>query len=164
MPLSLPGMPEKVVTWVRTWGKWFGTVQLWTQSVSELCALSDWAVLRSAATTFFFFSDPELDEKLYKKAFPFLSDGQLQAIRDLVPQKEAYLIQPEIGTSKVVVIDVEPAQRVANTSHPQEAALRDRLVKEHGFDKGLQLAIEQLTPVLSREPEDDILSRLTLTN
>lgn len=161
--LGLPTIPEAIELWVRTWGKWFGTVQLWTQSPRELSDVKGWPALRSAATTFFFFSDPELDEAVYIKAFPFLTSGQLDAIKSLIPQKEAYLIQPEIGVSKVIVIDVEPAQRVVNTSHPQEATLRDSLIKQYGFQEGLRRAVIELEPKLIRDPEDDIYSRLSLT-
>lgn len=158
LPLSLPGFAEKLVTFVRTWGKWFAMVQLWTQSPSELVKVDGWDALRSAATTFFFFSDPEMDARVYKNAFPFLTTGECDAIRSLTPQKEAYIIQPELGISKVVIIDVEPAQRVVNTSHPREASLRDALIKEHGFDRGLQLAIEALTPAFVRDPDEDLYS------
>lgn len=160
--LNLPTLPEAIELWVRTWGKWFGTVQLWTQSPRELSNVKGWPALRSAATTYFFFSDPQLDEKVYLEAFPFLTRGQLEAITNLIPQKEAYLIQPEIGVSKVVVIDVESVQRVVNTSHPAEATLRDNLIKQYGFQEGLRRAVIELEPNLTRDPEDDIFSRLSL--
>lgn len=161
LALSLPGFPEYVDAKIRTWGKWFGSVQMWTQSVVELKNIPGWPALRSAASTFVFFSDPEMDEKLYREAFPFLTSGECEAIRNLVPQREAYIIQSEIGVSKVVVIDVEMAQRVVNTSHPREAAMRDALIRQHGFDKGLELAIAELTPVMQRDPDEDIHSLLT---
>jgi type IV secretion system protein VirB4 len=161
-PLSIPGFPEYLVKSIRTWGKWFGMVQMWTQSVEELTKVEGWSAVRGAATTFFFFSDPTMDEALYRTCFPFLTAGECKTIRDLIPQKEAYIIQPELGISKVVIINVEPAQRVVNTSHPREAARRNALIKQHGFDEGLRLAIEELTPVLARDPEDDIHSLLTL--
>lgn len=160
--LGLPGFAKYLEQKIRTWGKWFGTVQMWTQSVSELMAIDGWAALRSAASTFIFFSDPEMDEALYRNAFPFLTAGECEAIRNLIPQKQAYILQPEIGVSKVIVIDVEPAQRVVNTSHPREAALRDSLIKKHGFEEGLRLAMIELEPVLARSPEDDIFSRLEI--
>lgn len=158
--LQLPGFADYIVSRIRTWGKWFGTVQLWTQSVEELMEIKGWGALRSAASTFMFFSDPEMDEKLYRKAFPFLTAGECEAIRGLVPQKQAYIIQPEVGVSKVIIIDVEPAQRVANTSHPREAALRDGLIAQYGFEAGMAKAVEQLEGSLERDPEDDIHSRL----
>lgn len=158
LPLSLPGFSERLVTFVRTWGKWFAMVQLWTQSPTELVKVEGWDALRSAATTFFFFSDPEMDSRVYKNAFPFLTTGECDAIRQLTPQKEAYIIQPELGISKIVIIDVEPAQRVVNTSHPREASLRDALIKEHGFARGLMLAIDALAPALVRDPDDDLYS------
>lgn len=162
LALTLEGFPEYLISRVRTWGKWYATVQLWTQSVEELMSIKGWSALRSAASTFMFFSDPEMEEGLYRSAFPFLTAGECKAIRELIPQKEAYIIQPELGISKVIVIDVEPAQRVVNTSHPREAALRDGLIKLHGFEEGLRLAVEQLEPVLVRDPEDDVFSRLSI--
>lgn len=161
--LKIPGFAEQLVTWIRTWGKWFAAVQLWTQSVEELMEVPGWSALRSAASTFIFFSDPEMDESLYRKAFPFLTAGECEAIRNLVPQKQAYILQPELGVSKVVVIDVEVAQRVVNTSHPREAALRDSLTKQYGFEEGLRRAIAELAPTLTRDPEDDVYSRLQLS-
>lgn len=160
--LGLETFPEYLISKIRTWGKWFGTVQLWTQSPQELADLKGWQALRSAASTFIFFSDPEMDEKAYRTAFPFLQPGECEAIRALIPQRQAYILQPELGISKIVIIDVEPAQRVVNTSHPREAALRDRLIKEHGFEEGLRLAVEQLDAALARPPEDDIFTRLSV--
>lgn len=154
--LGLPGFAKYIEQKIRTWGKWFGTVQMWTQSVTELMAVDGWPALRSAASTFVFFSDPEMDEALYRQAFPFLTQGECEAIRNLIPQKQAYILQPELGISKVIVIDVEPTQRVVNTSHPREAALRDSLIKKHGFEEGLRRAVIELEPVLVREPDDDV--------
>jgi type IV secretion system protein VirB4 len=146
IPLDIPGFPEFLIKAIRTWGKWYASVQLWTQSVEELMKLNGWSALRSAASTFIFFSDPEMDEKLYRKAFPFLTAGECEAIRNLIPQKEAYIIQPDLNISKAVIIDVEPAQRVINTSNPREASLRDSLVKTYGFDEGISRAISELYP------------------
>lgn len=160
--LGLPGFAKYLEQKIRTWGKWFGTVQMWTQSVSELMAVDGWPALRSAASTFIFFSDPQMDETLYRNAFPFLTAGECDAIRNLIPQKQAYILQPELGVSKVIVIDVEPAQRVVNTSHPREAALRDSLIKKHGFEEGLRLAVIELEPAMNRDPDDDVYSRLEL--
>lgn len=142
--LSIPSFAEYVIKKVRTWGKWFGSIHIWTQSPEELSQLPHWAALRSAATTFMFMADPNMDESVYLEAFPFLSAGELAAIHNLVPKREAYIIQPELGISKVVVVDVEPEQRVLNTSHPAEAARRNALIEEFGFEEGMRLAIEQL--------------------
>jgi type IV secretion system protein VirB4 len=97
--------------------------------------------VRSAATTFWFMSDPNMDKALYKSTFG-LSDGQCEAIRNLTPKKEAFLWQPEIGVSKVVLFDVEVEQAIMNASHPRDASMRDKLIQLHGFERGMELAVE----------------------
>lgn len=143
-PISIPDFCEYIVNNVRTWGKWFASIQLWTQSPEELINTEGWNAIRGAATTFFFMADQNLDKEVYKEAFPFLTDGELDAISKLIPQREAYLIQPEIGVSKVVITEVDDVQHVINTSHPVEASIRDKLVAEHGFKRGVQLAVIEI--------------------
>jgi type IV secretion system protein VirB4 len=163
-PLSIPSFAQYVVQKIRTWGKWFGSMQMWTQSPEELEKPDGWAAIRSAATTFVFMADPNMDEGLYKRTFPFLTAGECAAIRNLIPKREAYVIQHELGISKTVVIDVEPEQRVVNTSHPREAALRDSLIKEYGFEEGLRRAVVQLSAIKPGDGEAEVASRLKLVN
>jgi len=141
--LSIPQAADFVISKVRTWGKWFGSVNLWSQSPEEFERLPSWSAIRSAATTFWFMADPQMDVDLYQRTF-HLTRGQCEAIKSLTPKREAFVWQPEIGVSKVVVIDVEAEQRVFNTSHPREASIRDRLIAAHGFEEGMRLAVEAL--------------------
>ncbi|RZI40355.1 hypothetical protein EGT07_23725 [Herbaspirillum sp. HC18] len=164
-PLSIPSFAEYIVQKIRTWGKWFGSVHMWTQSPEELDKLAGWPAIRSACTTFVFMADPNMDEALYMRTFPFLTAGECAAIRELIPKREAYIIQHELGVSKTVVIDVEPEQRVVNTSHPREAALRDALIKQYGFEDGLRRAVEQLAENMVEEGDDSkVVSRLKVVN
>lgn len=139
--LSIDQCLDYLVSKVRTWGKFFGSINMWSQSAQEFADIKNWAAVRSAATTFWFMSDPNMDKALYKSTFG-LSDGQCEAIRNLTPKKEAFLWQPEIGVSKVVLFDVEVEQAIMNTSHPRDAAMRDKLIQLHGFERGMELAVE----------------------
>lgn len=160
-PLSIPSFAEYIVQKIRTWGKWFGSVHMWTQSPEELSKLAGWPAIRSACTTFVFMADPNMDEALYMTTFPFLTAGECAAIRELIPKREAYIIQHELGISKTVVIDVEPEQAVVNTSHPREAALRDSLIRQYGFEEGLRRAVEQIAGDVTDEGDaDKVVSRL----
>jgi type IV secretion system protein VirB4 len=141
--LGIRYMREYIIRSVRTWGKWKAGVGLWSQDPNEFRRIEDWTALRSAASTLFFMADPTADAALYRETF-ILTDGEIEAIRRLRPKKEAYIIQREIGVSKTVLVEVEPEQHVINTSRPDEAVLRDRLIAEHGIEEGIRKAVEAL--------------------
>jgi len=146
--LKIKASAEYLVSRIRTWGKWFGGVGLWSQSPKEFLAVDDWPAIRSAATTFFFMADSEIDRELYKKAFPNLTEGHLDAIANLRPKQQAFIWQPEIGVAKIVNLRVEPEQYVINTSQPQEADLRR---KNFASCKTVDEAIQQTVIDLNRE-------------
>jgi type IV secretion system protein VirB4 len=141
--LRLKAFADYLVAKVRTWGKWGAGVQLWTQSPEELLRSDSWAAVRSAASTFVFMADPKMDVELYRETFPFLEYGECEAIRGLIPKRQAFIVQQELGVAKVVNLTVEPEQYVMNTSHPREAAIRTALIEEHGYERGMQLALQR---------------------
>lgn len=150
--LKIKASAEYLVSRIRTWGKWFGGVGLWSQSPKEFLEVPDWPAIRSAATTFFFMADSEIEHALYKKAFPNLTDGHLEAISNLVPKRQAFIWQPEIGVAKVVNLRVEPEQYVINTSQPQEADLRRRNFAEcETVDEAIQKTVSDLNRELVYE-------------
>lgn len=149
-PLSIPDAREFFTSKVRRWGKFNAGITLWTQSPEDYLSVDGWDAIRTAATTFIFLADPQMDAALYKKTFN-LTDGECEAIRGLQPRHDAYIVQREIGVSKRVILEAEPIQDVANTSHPREATIRDQLIQEHGFKRGLELAIPRIHEFRDRE-------------
>ena len=141
--LSIDYASEKIVTFIRTWGKYLAGMGLWSQSPQEFADLGHWPALRSAASTFFFMADPAMDETLYKETF-HLTDGECAAIRGLIPKQQAYIIQRDLGVSKGVTLRVEPEQYVLSTSKPSEWGLRDRHIQELGFAAGIEKTVQQL--------------------
>jgi type IV secretion system protein VirB4 len=141
-PLAIPEFRDFVVSKVRTWAKFNASITMWTQNPSELKRIDDWDAIRTAASTFIFLADSKMDEELYKDTFK-LTNGICRAIRTLVPRKEAFIVQPEAGLAKKVILRAEPEQYVINTSHPMEVARRERLIAEHGFDEGLRRAVQE---------------------
>ena len=143
VPLQIKSVSEYLVLGSRTWAKLLGLISLWTQSPEELQKVENWEAMRTAFTTLIFFSDSAMNKQLYKSVFD-LTDGECEAISKLIPQREAYIIQREIGVSKKVIIHTEPEQNVLNTSHPLEVRARNQLIKEHGFDEGMRLAVDEI--------------------
>ena len=141
--LEIDYIADYLVRSVRTWGKWMGGIALWTQNPKELNDLKVWPALRSAASTFFFMADPNMDEGLYRETFK-LTPGECDAIRNLIPKKEAYIIQRDIDISKKVILEVEPEQYVVSTSHPREASIFRDHIKNHNFEDAIDLSITDI--------------------
>jgi len=137
--LSLPTFRDFLVKKIRTWGKYGAGVSLWTQSPEDYLRTEGWDAIRSAATTFIFTADPRANEEAYANAFG-LGKGEINVIKTLRPRREALIIQPENNVAKKVILDAEPLQVVVNTSTPNEIIIREQMIKEHGFQLGLQKA------------------------
>ena len=141
--LAIPGMLQYLTAAVRTWPKYFVALEMWTQSPNELQKLDDWPVLRSAIGTFMFTADAQLDRQLYQRTFQ-LTAGQCEAIANMVPQKQIYILQPALGISKIVNLEADNAMYVLNTSQPREVAIRDQYIQQLGFEKGLEAATNHI--------------------
>ena len=85
---------------VRTWGKLLAGIGMWTQSGIELGNIENWEALRSAASTFIFTADPELNRDAYRSIFN-MKEGEMETIRGLVPKREFYLIQRDLNVRRM---------------------------------------------------------------
>jgi len=141
--LSVPQFREYAVAKVRTWAKWQASMTMWSQSPAEYKRIDGWDAVRGAASTYIFLADGKMDDELYKDTFK-VTNGICKAIRQLVPRREAFIVQPEAGIAKKVILRTEPEQSVINTSHPVEVMRRDKLIAEHGMNEGLRLAVEAM--------------------
>ncbi len=142
--LQIPYVQNYIVrNAVRTWGKYLAGVGLWSQSPQEFKDLKHWPAVRSAASTFFFMADPQMDKELYKETFQ-LSDGECEAIRSLQPKRESFIIQRDLGIAKKIILEVEPQQYVISTSKPSDAVLRRQNIDEYGFTEGIRRTVIEL--------------------
>ncbi|MEO8965420.1 MAG: hypothetical protein ABI370_12205 [Gammaproteobacteria bacterium] len=141
--LAYPEIADYVVKKIRTWGKYFGGISLWTQSPEDYLKIPNWSAVQSSATSFIFTADPAMKQDLYQKAFG-LTDGECAQIRNLQPKREAYIVQPELGISKKVILEVDRYQYVISTSDPVECTIRNKLINQYGFEEGIQSTIDVL--------------------
>ena len=136
--LANPGLTKTMLLdRVRTWGKLQAGIGMWTQSGIELGNIENWEALRSAASTFIFTADPELNKDAYRSIFN-MKEGEMETIKGLIPKKEFYLIQRDLNVSKKCILSVEPEQYVLSTSRPAEQALYFDNVERYGFDAGVR--------------------------
>lgn len=139
--LSVPGVADLAIAKARTWFKHNGGMEFWTQSPEHYMKLKEWETLRSSATTYWFLADQEMNPAMYREAFK-LSDGELDAIANLIPRQQAFIIQREIGVSKVVNLRTTPEEYVLATSHPLEApVVAAALAKYPDIDEAIRHAV-----------------------
>ncbi len=142
--LQIPYVQQYIIrNAVRTWGKYLAGVGLWSQSPQEFKDLKHWSAVRSAASTFFFMADPQMDIALYKETFQ-LTDGECDAIKSLQPKREAFIVQRDLGIAKKVILEVGPEQYVVSTSKPSDAAIRRQNIDMYGFEEGVHRTIIEL--------------------
>lgn len=156
-PLSIDYIADYVVRYIRTSGKYTGGIGLWSQNPLEFDKVKDWPVIRGAASTFFFMADPNMEEEDYKRIFK-LTSGECEAIKNLRPKREAFIIQRDLGISKKVILEVEPEQYVVSTSKGSETKIRDQNFEELGFEDGLAKTMIDLD-LIPREEADSLLRR-----
>lgn len=143
--LSVPNAAEFLIAKARTWFKHGGGMGFWTQSPKHYSTLAEWGTLRSAATTFIFLSDPEMNEAEYIEAFPFLTSDECKKIKNLIPKKQAYIKQMDVGIAKIVNLHVEAEQYVISTSNPYESSIANRIyAQEENIDVAIDLILEEL--------------------
>ncbi|WP_244943657.1 hypothetical protein [Vibrio algivorus] len=143
--LSIPHAAEYLIAKARTWFKHGGGMGFWTQSPRHYSALDEWSTLRSAATTFIFLSDPEMEPNEYLEAFPFLTPDECSLIAGLTPKRQAYIKQMDAGIAKIVNLYVEAEQYVIATSHPYESSVANRIyAQESDIDVAIDTIIDEL--------------------
>jgi type IV secretion system protein VirB4 len=123
----------------RTWAKMRGSLQMWSQRPGEFADCSDWDGLRGSAATFLFTADPEAGDA--HRAVFGLTEADVATIRDLVPKRDLYLVQPDTGLRKRLILSPDASVLVWASSTAAVAAERDRLAAVHG----LTHAIDTLT-------------------
>lgn len=142
--LSIPGAAERAVAKARTWFKHNGGMGFWSQSPKHFMDIPEWETLRSSATTFIFMADQEMDWDSYKRAFK-LKDGECEAIANLIPRKQAFIIQREIGISKTVNINAAPEEYVVATSRPHEAIIVNEMLDKYpDVDEAVDHAVKAI--------------------
>ena len=99
IPLQDPYFQQWFTQGVVTWNKYNVIPSLWTQSIEEMIKLERFEAIRAAASTMLFTHDHDLSDELYQKHLG-LTPGECAAIRSLIPKRQIYIIQREIGVSR----------------------------------------------------------------
>jgi len=144
IPLQDIEFQQWITQGIVTWNKYNVFPSLWTQSVEEMLKLQRFEAIRSAAGTMLFTADSDLNEGLYQRSLG-LTLGECHAIKNLIPRKQIYIIQRDIGVSKAIEISNDKFTDIVVSSTPTVVAIRDPLVAAFGIEEGIQRTIVQLS-------------------
>lgn len=143
---------------IRTWFKHKGGAGIWTQSPSHYLKIHGWETLKASASTFVFLADQEMTRKDYIEAFN-LTESECDIIESLIPKRQAYIKQPELGIAKVINLYAEAEQYVISTSNADEMAImRDIYLRQPDPDLAIKEGIEKIKvfkPQLEEARYDD---------
>ncbi|MNJ54543.1 AAA-like domain protein [compost metagenome] len=143
---SIPGAIELIEAKCRTWFKHNGGMGFWTQSPEHYSNIEGWATLRASASAWWFLADQQMDRKKYKHAFD-LTDGECDAIEQLIPRQQAFIIQREAGIAKTVNIITSKQEHVIATSRPHETLIvQEELSKHQNIDIAVAEMVKRIFP------------------
>lgn len=143
---GIPGAVDTAVAKARTWFKHNGGMGFWTQDVDHYGNIDGWNTLRASASTWWFLADMTMDREAYKRVFG-LTDGECEAIANLTPRKQAYIIQREVGISKTVNIVTSKHEHVVATSRPHESIIvKDMLNQYPDIDEAVEEMVKRIFP------------------
>ena len=111
----------------RTAAKHRASVELWSHLPEEFAEAPDWAAIRAAASTFMFTAVPDADATRYMDVFN-ITAHDVEIIRSLTPKRDVYVIQPDTGLRKRLVLDADPTIRRLMSSRAVDVA--DQLDRE----------------------------------
>lgn len=140
VPLSDPRFQHWITQGLVTWNKYNVLPSLWSQSIEEFLKLERFEAIRSSAGTMIFTADQSLNGELYKSALG-LTEGECSAIRSLIPKRQVYIIQREIGVSTVIEVKNDAYTDMIVNSRPDIVSIRDPLIEKYGLDEGLDRAL-----------------------
>ncbi len=143
---SIPGAIELIEAKCRTWFKHNGGMGFWTQSPEHYSNIEGWATLRASASAWWFLADQQMDRKKYKHAFD-LTDGECDAIEQLIPRQQAFIIQREAGIAKTVNIITSKQEHVIATNRPHETLIvQEELSKHQNIDIAVAEMVKRIFP------------------
>ena len=134
--LKDPVMADQLEQIARTMPKNNGSIELWTHTAGELRNLKNWELFRKAASTYVFLADHSADYEEYRDVFN-LNRSDIDVIRSLQPQKELFIVHPDLNKKQVVLLDLTESEFAWTTSNPKLAQVRRELINRYGSVEGL---------------------------
>jgi type IV secretion system protein VirB4 len=131
--LKNPQLLDMVLGSLKTGRKHHAGVTLLTHVIDDLGAHA--RLIKNACPMVLFLGDPTFDRAQYAEFFD-LNEQELDNIASLQP-REIVLKTPDY--SKILVLNLDPKAYARYTTKPRDRMRRQRLIEEHGFERGIEL-------------------------
>ena len=120
----------------KTWRKKNGVLIMATQSVEDLKHSGLINLIVESFPTKIFLANPDMDYSLYRETF-HLNEKEMSLISTLVPKREGLLKTSTMA--KKFLLEVDPESYWLYTNNPRDNELFAEAVREHGFDRALEV-------------------------
>ncbi len=135
---TVPAIRNYLVKAAKTWRKHNGVLIMATQSPEDLKE-SNLLPLLDSFPTKIFLANPDADYDFYTEKF-HLNPREVELIQTLIPKKEGLIKSSSMG--KKFVLNVDRKSYWLYTNSPKDNERFAAVVREHGFDHGLELLAE----------------------
>lgn len=135
---TVPAIRNYLVKAAKTWRKHNGVLIMATQSPEDLKE-SNLLPLLDSFPTKIFLANPDADYDFYTEKF-HLNPREVELIQTLIPKREGLIKSSSIG--KKFVLNVDRKSYWLYTNSPKDNERFAAIVREHGFDHGLEVLAE----------------------
>jgi type IV secretion/conjugal transfer VirB4 family ATPase len=135
---TVPAIRNYLVKAAKTWRKHNGMLIMATQSPEDLKE-SNLLPLLDSFPTKIFLANPDADYDFYTEKF-HLNPREVELIQTLIPKREGLIKSSSMG--KKFVLNVDRKSYWLYTNSPKDNERFAAVVREHGFDHGLEVLAE----------------------
>jgi type IV secretion system protein VirB4 len=119
---------------LKTWRKRNGAMLLATQSIEDFASADLLRTVVESCPTKLLLANPSFDRAQYANLFQ-LNETELDLLTTLMPRRQLLLKRP--GQAKVLTLNLDPRSYWLYTDTPIDNARVATIVREHGFEAGL---------------------------
>jgi type IV secretion system protein VirB4 len=105
-----------------------------TQTIDDFASADLLRTVVESCPTKLLLANPALDQRQYAELFQ-LNEMELELLRNLIPRQQMLLKRPEV--TKVLTLTVDPKSYWMYTNTPVDNERVAAIVREHGFEAGL---------------------------
>ena len=124
----------------KTWRKHNGGIGLITQSAADLQNAGVLDLVNEICPTKILLANPGADLASYQRMFK-LNEREVELFSGLIPKRQ-FLVKAA-SRAKVLNVNLDPHAYWEYTNSPYDNALREQVIREHGFEEGLKTLAAQ---------------------
>jgi type IV secretion system protein VirB4 len=129
-----PALRAYVQEGLKTWRKRNAVMLLSTQTIDDFASVDLMRVVVESCPTKLLLANPAFDQQRYADLFQ-LNERELELLTGLLPRQQVLLKRPDV--TKVLTLTVDPKSYWIYTNTPIDNERVEMMLKQYGFEAGL---------------------------